>query len=78
MAKRIAGNELAWLITQALREGQDPDDRSLRISLAVVPDVRLGWRTVIASHSRRYVDRKLAQKMAEVEERLRRVYALAN
>jgi len=77
MAKRVSGNELAWLIIEALSEGQDPNP-FLRISLAVVPDKKLGWRTVIESHSRRYVDRKLAQKMAEVEQKLRRLYALAN
>lgn len=77
MAKRVSGNELAWLIIAALSEGQEPN-RFLRISLAVVPDKKLGWRTVIESRNRRYVDRKLAQKLAEVEERLRRDYALAN
>lgn len=77
MAKRISASELVWLIMEAMGEGQDLN-RFLRISLAVVPDKKLGWRTVIESHSRRYVDRKVAQKMAEVEERLRREYALAN
>ena len=77
MAKRISATELVWLITEALREGQDPT-RPVAISLAVVSDEKIGWRTIIASRSRRYLDRKLSQKMAQVEERLRREYALAN
>jgi carbamate kinase len=74
MAKRVSPTELVWLITEALREEQGP---AFATSLAVVRDKKMGWRTVIASPSRRRVSRKLSQKMAEVEERLRREYLLA-
>jgi hypothetical protein len=77
VAKRVSGSELVWLIMEALTEGEGTN-RLLRISFAVIPDKKLGWRTVIESRSRRYMNRKLAQKMAEVEESLRREYALAN
>ena len=77
MAKKISATELVWLITEELREGRDPA-RPLALSLAVVSDDKMGWRTIIASHSRRSVDRKLSRKMALIEERLRREYALAN
>ena len=77
MAKRVSASELVWLITKALREGED-HTRPVAISLAVVSDEKVGWRTVIASRSRRHLDRKLSQKMAQIEERLRREYALAD
>ena len=75
MAKRASATELVWLITEALREELGPH---FATSLAVVSDEKLGWRSVIASPSRNRLNRKLLQKLAQVEERLRREYSLAN
>lgn len=75
MARRISATELVWLITEALKEGQDPS-RPFSLALAVVSDDKMGWRTVIERRSRRSVDRKLSQKLAYVEAILRREYAL--
>jgi hypothetical protein len=43
-----------------------------------VSDEKVGWRSVIASPSRNRFNRKFLQKLAQVEERLRREYSLAN
>jgi len=67
-AKRTSATELVWLITKSLREELGP---RFATSLA-------GWRSVIASPSRNRLNRKLLQKLAQVEERLRREYSLAN
>jgi hypothetical protein len=75
MAKRVSATELVWLITEALREELGPN---FATSLAVVSDEKVGWRSVIASPSRNRLNRKLLQKLARVEERLRREYSLAN
>jgi hypothetical protein len=64
-----------WLITEALREELGPH---FATSLAVVSDEKVGWRSVIANPSRNRLNRKLLQKLAQVEERLRREYSLAN
>ena len=75
MAKRVSAPELVWLITEALREELGPH---FATSPAVVSDEKLGWRSVIASPSRNRLNGKLLQKLAQVEERLRREYSLAN
>ena len=75
MAKRVSATELVWLITEALREELGPH---FAMSLAVVSDEKVGWRSVIASPSRNRLNRQLLQKLAQVEERLRREYSLAN
>ena len=75
MVKRISATELVWLITDALREELGPH---FATSLAVVSDEKVGWRSVIASPSRKRLDRRLLQQLARVEERLRREYSLAS
>jgi hypothetical protein len=75
MAKRVSATELVWLITEALREELGPH---FETSLAVVSDEKLGWRSVIASPSRNRLNRKLLQKLAQVEQRLRREYSLGD
>jgi hypothetical protein len=75
MAKRVSATELVWLITEALREEQGPH---FATSLAIVSDEKVGWRSVIASPSRNRLNRNLLQKLAQVEESLRREYSLAN
>jgi hypothetical protein len=75
MAKRVSATELVWLITEALREELGPH---FATPLAVVSDEKVGWRSVTASPSRNRLNRKVLQKLAQVEERLRREYSLAN
>jgi len=75
MAKRVSATDLVWLITDALREELGPH---FTTSLAVVSDEKVGWRCVIASPSRKRLNQKLLQKLAQVEEGLRREYSPAN
>ncbi|GAC1688186.1 MAG: hypothetical protein PVS2B2_26950 [Candidatus Acidiferrum sp.] len=75
MAKRVSATELVWHITEALREEWDAH---FATSLAVVPDEKVGWRSLVASPSRNRLKRKLLQKLAQVEERLRREYSLVD
>ena len=49
--KRISSVDLSWLI---LEELFDPGSRGARTSLAVVDDVKHGWRIIVARRSQRF------------------------
>jgi hypothetical protein len=77
MAKKISGNELTWLVSEALTEAT-PARNGHRITLAVIPDDKLGWRAVVAHHSRKHMQRSIFRKLAEIEHQLRREYTLSD
>jgi hypothetical protein len=45
--KRISSVDLSWLISEELF---DSGSRAARMSLAVVPDDKHGWRVIVATH----------------------------
>ena len=71
--KHISGADLSWLI---LEELSDPQSRTSRISLAVVPDGKAGWRVIVANQSRRFLTAAHEQQLAGIQRRLRLVYEL--
>ena len=71
--KRISSVDLSWLI---LEELFDPRSRATRISLAVVPDNKHGWRVVVANGGQRFLTADGKRRLAEVQRRLRLVYEL--
>jgi hypothetical protein len=51
MAKKVIWSvDLSWLI---LEELSDPRSRAARMSLAVVPDDKHGWRVVVANRGQK-------------------------
>ena len=71
--KRISSVDLAWLISEELFESKG--DRS-RPSLAVVPDVKDGWRVIVGNISRKYWTAADQQRLVDVQRRLRTAYDL--
>ena len=70
--KRISSVDLSWLISEELF---DPKSR-VRMSLAVVPDDKHGWRIVVANGGQRFLTVDGKRRLAEVQRRLRLVYEL--
>jgi hypothetical protein len=74
MAKRgISSADLSWRI---LEEFSDPQSRNSRISLAVVPDDEHGWRVIVSNRVRRFLTSSDERRLADIQRRLRMVYAL--
>lgn len=68
-------SDLSWLV---ISEMGDPMSLNARASIAVVSDEKLGWRTVVAVSSRRYMTSDDERRLAAVEKRLRLRYDLAD
>jgi len=74
MAKqRISSVELGWLILERLKDG---GSRTPRLTLAVVPDDKRGWRAVVAASSRRFLTVENERELTAVQNRLRLKYEL--
>ena len=72
--KRISSVDLGWLISEALF---DSGSRAARMSLAVVPDDKHGWRVIVANRGQRYLTADDKRRLADVQRRLRLVYELS-
>ena len=71
--KRISSVDLAWLISEEVFVPKG--DRS-RVSLAVVPDDKDGWRIIVGNRSRRHVTAADQQRLANIQRRLRLIYRI--
>jgi hypothetical protein len=71
--KRISSADLSWLISE---EMFDPGSRAARMSLAVVPDGKHGWRVIVAKRGRKFLTTSDERRLAQVQRRLRLVYEL--
>jgi hypothetical protein len=64
--KRISSVDLGWLILEEL-EGRG----SSRLTLAIVPDDKRGWRAVVAASSQRFMTVEKERELTAVQNRLR-------
>ena len=71
--KRISSVDLEWLILEEL-EGRG--SRTPRLTLAVVPDDKRGWRAVVAASSQRFMTVENERELTAVQNRLRMKYGL--
>ena len=71
--KRISSVDLSWLISEELF---DSGSRAARMSLAVVPDDKHGWRVIVANRGQRFLTADDKRRLADVQRRLRLVYEL--
>ena len=71
--KRISSVDLSWVV---LEELSDPRSRATRMSLAVVPDDKHGWRVVVAKGGQRLLTASDQRRLADIQRRLRLVYEL--
>jgi hypothetical protein len=71
--KRISSVDLGWLILEEL-EGRG--SRTPRLTLAIVPDDKRGWRAVLAASSQRFMTAENERELTAVQNRLRLKYKL--
>ena len=71
--KRIASADLGWIILEQLKEEKE---FLHGMSLAVVPDEKSGWRTIISAGGRKRMRPSVERRLAAVENKLRSVYKL--
>ena len=66
--KRISSVDLGWLI---LEELEVRGSRTPRLTLAIVPDDKRGWRAVLAASSQRFMTAENERELTAVQNRLR-------
>jgi hypothetical protein len=72
--KRVSADELNWIVQEELTAGVYPPRR---VSIAVVPDDRHGWRILLQKLDGRTVwTSKISERVPAVERRLREKYSL--
>ena len=71
--KRISSVDLGWLILEEL-EGRG--SRTPRLTLAIAPDDKRGWRAVVAASSQRFMTVENERELTAVQNRLRMKYGL--
>jgi hypothetical protein len=71
--KRISSADLGWIISDQLFELQSS---SRRVSVAVVPDERNGWRVIVGNRDRGHLTAVDEQRLADIQRRLREIYEL--
>jgi hypothetical protein len=64
--KRISSVDLGWLILEHLKNGES---RTPRLTLAVVPDDKRGWRAVVAASSQRFMTVENERELTAVQSR---------
>ena len=74
MVKRISSADLSWQFFERMR-----DDVVFKrgVSVAVVPDVELGWRAVIEGRGRKMTP-PARKRFKEIETELRATYSLSD
>lgn len=72
--KRISSIDLSWKFLQMLRDEDHIFHRGL--SLAVVPDSKLGWRAVISGRDKGYLSDRAQQRFNAIEKDLQGRFAL--
>jgi len=72
--KRVSSVELTWIIVEQLKED---GNFQKGLSVAVIPDSRLGWRAVVEARAQRRMTAKAQRRFAAIEKELREIYALS-
>ena len=72
--KRVSSIELTWMIVEQMKE-----DGSFQrgVSVAVIPDSRLGWRAVVEARAHRRMTPRALKRFAALEKELQESYALS-
>jgi len=72
--KRVSSIELTWMIVEQMK-----DDGSFQrgVSVAVIPDSRLGWRAVVEARAQRRMTPRAQKRFAALEKELQESYTLS-
>lgn len=71
--KRVSSTELTWIIVEQMKED---DSFAKGVSVAVIPDSRLGWRAVVEARAQRRMTPRAQRRFAAIEKELQETYAL--
>jgi hypothetical protein len=72
--KRLSSVDLSWMISERMRDGISEQQR---VSVAIVPDTKLGWRAILDSRSSKFLGPVAVRKLRSIEDELRSNYVLA-
>jgi hypothetical protein len=72
--KRLSSVELTWIIVEQMKED---DSFAKGLSIAVVPDSRLGWRAVVEARAQRRMSSRAQRRFAAMQKELQETYALS-
>ena len=71
--KRVSSVELTWMIIEQMNED---GNFQKGLSVAVVPDSRLGWRAVVEARAHRRMTPRALRRFAAMQKELQQTYAL--
>jgi hypothetical protein len=71
--KRVSSVDLTWIIVEQMKED---DNFAKGVSVAVIPDSRLGWRAVVEARAHRRMSPRAQRRFAAIEKELQQTYAL--
>ncbi len=71
--KRVSSVELTWIIIEQMNED---GNFQKGLSVAVVPDSRLGWRAVVEARAHRRMTPRALRRFAAMQKELQQTYAL--
>lgn len=72
--KRVSSVELTWIIVEQMKED---DSFAKGLSVAVIPDSRLGWRAVVEARAQRRMSLRAQRRFAAIQKELQAAYALS-
>lgn len=72
--KRVSSVELTWIIVEQLKED---GNFQKGLSVAVIPDSRLGWRAVVEARAQRRMTPKALKRFAALQKELQELYTLS-
>ena len=72
--KRVSSVELTWIIVEQLKED---GNFQKGLSVAVIPDSRLGWRAVVEARAQRRMSPRALKRFAAMQKELQETYTLA-
>lgn len=72
--KRVSSVDLTWMIVEQMKE-----DGSFQkgLSVAVIPDSKLGWRAVIEARGQRRMTPRAQRRFAALQKELQEAYSLS-
>jgi hypothetical protein len=72
--KRISSVDLNWMIVEQMKDGEDCP---IGLSIAVVPDDKLGWRAIVGARSQRRLNARAMRRFAAIQKELQASYTLS-
>ena len=70
--QRLSSVDLSWMIFERMRE----EVGEPRVSVAVVPDSKLGWRAILEGRGGRRLSPAAIRKLRSIEDEFRSSYSL--